>query len=336
MKTLVRVSKRADQRQISILHDVCGPVFQLRDADAAGIPRGVIRRMVDHGELERLAKSAFALAATMENASPWERFRLRSIAFVAGAQDGTFLTGAAAAAVLGLPMISDPPALPTAIRHGSPHTGHRLTPYGTVRHGSLPMRDRTTRNGVPVVSPAHCAIDVARHFGSRDGLVVADKVLHGDISREVLAAITRGMDHYPGINEARWVVEHADQRSESPLETLGRFAFLLAALPAPLSNVWIPAGGQWFRVDHLIPETGVILEADGAIKYSNRADASLLIADDRDRERLLRGLGFGLTRYQWSTAVHHPGEVIFRAAEAARLRGPQPVPTCWRVDSPFN
>ncbi len=250
------MSRLSDRRQVATL---VGLVFLLRDADAAGISRGVIRRLVAGGALERLAKSAFALSTTMHGASAWERFRLRSIAFVAGAQEGTFLTGAAAAAVLGLPVISDPPALPVAIRDGSPHTGHRLTPYGTVRHGPLPMRHRSARNGVAVVSPAYCAIDVARHLGARDGLAVADKVSHLGTTRAELAAITAGMDRFPGINEARWVVEHTDHRAESPLETLGRFAFLAADAPAPLSNVWIPVGRQWFRVDHLIPETGVII-----------------------------------------------------------------------------
>jgi hypothetical protein len=335
IKTLSLMSRRSDQRQMSTLLDR-GPVFLMRDADAAGVPRCVVRRLVAEGELERLAKSAFAAAATMHSATAWERFRLRSIAFVAGAQEGTFLTGAAAAAILGLPVLCEPPELPVAIRHGSPHRGHRLTPYGTVRHGPLTMRDRTSINGVPVVGPAYTTIDIARHFGARVGLAVADKVLHLGTSREELAAVTTGMDRYPGINEARWVVENADGRAESPLESLGRLAFLGARLPAPLSNVWIPAGRQWFRVDHLVPDTGVILEADGALKYDNRPDAARLIAEDRDRERLLRDLGFCIVRYTWAVAAHRPGVIVHRAAEAARLRGPLPVPTCWTLESPFG
>lgn len=330
------MSRTTDRRQISTLVDLAGPVFLLRDADAAGISRALVRRSQATGELQRLAKSAFVLSTTMTGASAWERFRLRSIAFVAGAQDGTFLTGAAAAAVLGLPMISDPPELPVAIRHGSAHSGHRMTPYGTVRHGPLPMRHRMAKNGVPVVSPAYCAIDIARHYGTRDGLVVADKALHLGATREELAAVTMGMDRYPGIGEARWVVEHGDQRAESPLETLGRLAFLSANVPAPLSNVWIPAGSQWFRVDHLIPETGVIIEADGAIKYDNRPNASALVANDREREHLLRGVGFAVVRYHWAMAAHRPGEIVHRAREAARLRGATPPPSCWTLDSPFR
>ena len=37
------------------------------------------------------------------------------------------------------------------------------------------------------MSPAYCAVDIARHFGSQDGLVMADAVLAAGVSREVLA-----------------------------------------------------------------------------------------------------------------------------------------------------
>jgi hypothetical protein len=330
------MSKVVDRRQIALLVDLHGPVFLMRDADAAGISRAVVRRSLADGELIRIAKAAFAPSAIIDEASNWERFRLRSIAFVAAAQSGTFLTGAAAAAVLRLPVVSEPPGLPTAIRHGSPHTGHRLTPYGTVRHGPLEMRHRTTVGRTPVVGPAYCAVDIARHLGARDGLLVADRVLHLGASREELAAVTIGMDRFPGISAARWVIEHADPRAESPLETLGRLAFLSAGLSAPLSNVWICTGRQWFRVDHLVPETGVIIEADGALKYDNRADAAVRIADDRERERLLRALGFGIVRYNWTTATRRPGDIVYRATQAARLRGANAVPTCWTLESPFS
>jgi hypothetical protein len=214
--------------------------------------------------------------------------------------------------------------------------GHDHTPYGRTRHGYLPLHHRTSRDGVATVSPAYCVIDIARHRGSRDGLVVADRVLASGVSREVLTALLTALEHYPGIESARWVVEHGDARAESPLETLGRFAFLSAGMPPPISNAWIPVHGRWYRADHLLPEEGVILEADGAVKYDNRPDASQLVTNDRDRERLLRSLNFGIARYGWSIATRHPAEIIYRAREAARLRGGRPAPTCWTLTSPWG
>ena len=325
----------SDRQQVSSLVAAHGPVILMRDADAAGVSRAVVRRMLDLGGLIRLAKSAFAPTEIIDAATPWEAFRLKSIAFGRSGGPDTFLTGAASAAVLRLPMVSEPPDLPTAVRPGNAHLGHDETPYGRSRHGYLPPQHRTRRDGVATVSPAYCAVDVARHSGPRDGLVVADKVLASGVNREVLARLVTDMARYPGISTARWVVERADPRAESPLESLGRLAFLGAGLPAPISNAWIPVRGRWYRADHLLPEAGVILEADGAVKYDNRPDASLVVSNDRNRERDLRSLTFGIVRYGWALATAQPQEIIRRAREAARLRHGQPAPTCWTLTSPW-
>jgi len=224
------VGHTSDRHQLKTIVSQRGPVVLLRDADAAGISRAVVRRLFDRGDLVRLAKAAFAPTTVIETASPWEIFRLKSVAFGRSSGPDTYLTGAAAAAVLRLPMVSEPPDLPTAIRPGNAHLGHDHTPYGRSRHGHLPVQHRTRRDGVATVSPAYCAVDVARHFGSQDGLVITDNVLAAGVSREVLARLVADLDRYPGIGTARWVVEHADPRAESPLETLGRLAFLGAGL----------------------------------------------------------------------------------------------------------
>lgn len=96
------------------------------------------------------------------------------------------------------------------------------------------------------------------------------------------------------------------------------------------------AGGRWYRVDHYLPTAGVILEADGAIKYDNRPDASNLISEDRERERHLRELGFALVRYTWAIAAHRPGELIHRARAAERQRLSAPLSTYWTLDSPIH
>jgi len=335
MAQAVCVSVINDRHQLQTIVSQRGPVVLLRDVDAAGVSRAVVRRMVDRGELTRLAKAAFAPTEVIESASSWEVFRLKSVAFGRSSGPEAFLTGAAAAAVLRLPMISEPPDLPTVIRPGNARLGHDHTPYGRSRHGHLPPHHRTMRDGVATVSPAYCVVDIARHFGPQDGLVVADAVLASGISREVLAGLLTELQRYPGIETARWVVERADPRAESPLETLGRMAFLGAGLAPPISNAWIPVRDHWYRADHLLPDAGVILEADGAVKYDNRSDASLLVDNDRHRERNLRSLNFGIARYGWSVAVRNPAEIIRRAREAERLRNGQAVPTCWTLTSPW-
>ncbi len=312
-----------------------GPVFLMKDADAGGVSRALVRRVLDRGQITRLAKAAFAPTSIVQGASAWEVFRLKAIAFGRSSADGTYLTGDAAGAVLGLPMVSDPPELPTALRPGNAHLGHDTTPYGHTRHGYLPLQHRTHGSGVATVSSAYCAIDIARHAGARDGLVVADRVLASGVSRDVLAQLVNDMERYPGIPTARWVVEYADPRAESPLESLGRLAFVAAGHPAPLSNVWIPFRSKWYRADHLLADAGVIVEADGAMKYNDRLDAATVVNNDRERERDLRSLGFGIARYNWAVAVGNPGEIIRRAREAERLRNGRPPPQGWTLTPPW-
>ncbi len=165
---------------------------------------------------------------------------------------------------------------------------------------------------------AYTMVDVARHFGSTAGLLVADAVLNRGVHREVLSRLTEEMVRYPGMETAKWAVEHADPRSESPLETLGRLAFLASERPAPVSNVWFEAGGRAFRVDHYLPEIGVALEADGALKYNNRPNADEIVTNEKERERLLRTLGLGVVRYNWALVLNSPRELVRRVDELGR------------------
>jgi hypothetical protein len=174
------------------------------------------------------------------------------------------------------------------------------------------------RAGVPTVGLAYTVVDVARHFGSTAGLIVVDAVLSRGVHRETLARLTNEMVRYPGMETAKWTIEHADPRCESPLETLGRLAFLSAERAVPVSNAWFLAGGREFRVDHYLSEIGVVLEADGALKYNNRPDADQVVAAEKERERLLRNLGLGIVRYNWALALHNPRELVRRADEQGR------------------
>lgn len=329
------MSVLSDRRLLDQLFARWGPVVHARDARAAGLPRGLLVRAVDRADLVRVGKAAFVLARDWDAAGVRERFRLRSLALGLCLRDDAHLTGAAAALLLGLPLVDDPVGLPVAIRPGSAHTGHDRTSYGRVRHGYLPVTCRTELSRVRVVSPAFCAVDIARHLGPRDGLVLADAVVRSGVDRAAFTSIAENMLAYPGIESVAWVAGHADHRVESPLESLCRYAFLAAERRPPLSNVWIGAGSRWFRVDHLLPDDGVILEGDGGLKYRDRPDADAIVRDEKERERLIRALGFGVVRYTWADAIGRPGQLLHRVAEAKRLRHNAPVPTGWRFDPPW-
>lgn len=281
--------------------------------------------------LIRVAKSAFILRSATTGMTAWELFRLRAIGFGLCTGPEVHLAGWAAAAVLGIPTVNSPPGITTALRPGSAHRGADRTPFGWTRCGFLPPSHRTIRHRVATVDNCFAVVDIARHHGGVAGLVAADAVLRSGQTRKSLARLTEEMSAYPGIQTARWVVEHGDGRAESPLESLGRMAFLAGGRDAPLSNVWIRAGARMYRVDHFLPSEGVVIEADGAVKYRNRPDADLIIDAEKDRERDLRALGLEVVRYTYEVAVRRPAELLRRVDMAARSRGRKPVPDCWSL-----
>jgi len=223
-----------------------------------------------------------------------------------------------------------------ANRHPAGRSSHRTRP-NTIRQSTTRLSTCRTSHD-PEQSPnrqpgvrgcRRCTAPGSARGSRRDGRRSAQRCTPG-------IRLGRDPKHvgYPGIKTAQWALEHADARAESPLETLGRHSFLSAGLPPPLSNVWMRTDATWFRVDHLIPSTGVILEADGAVKYNNRPDADAIVRSEKERERLLRQAGFAVGRYSWSDAVNAPRTIPSRAAQAGRSRPPGSPPTCWTLEPP--
>lgn len=259
---------------------------------------------------------------------------LAFLAFGLTAAPHVFLTGASAQSIFNLPTFSSPPDLPVAIRTRPTSSGTNLSPHARVRTGVLPTAHRWQQDRVRIASSAYTAIDIARHSSPAEALAVVDAVLHSGVHRERLSRLLEDLQSYPGIEQAVWAVGNGDPRVESPTESLGRLAFLEAGLPAPLSNVWVSVDGTSYRVDHLIPETGVVLEADGALKLNNRADAHEQVRRQIVRESWLRSKGFALERYDMPMGLFRRPAIVRLAERAARSQHGRPIPTCWSLDRP--
>lgn len=309
-------------------------IFTFADARSAGVPGACLHRTELAGAVVRLSRSAFVMRDAWDDADRWERFRFRSLAFGLGARPNVFLTGASAQAVLHLPSIVDPPEQVVAIRPKPTVSGTNLSPHAHARTGLLLPAHRWMRDRVRVVSAEYAAVDVARHSTPAEGLVIVDAVLRSGVPRERLARIVDDMPFYPGIEQARWATINGDGRAESPLESLGRLAFLEAGMAAPLSNVWIDDGTRWFRVDHLLPDSGVVLEGDGGLKVNQRPDAHRIVRDQVVRESRIRARGFALERYDFAMAMRDRGRIVELALRAARQQSGRAIPTCWSLEPP--
>lgn len=180
-----------------------------------------------------------------------------------------------------------------AIIHGLPTFGVPATPEMTERDvgqgrrasihlyaARLPNAEISDWYGIPVEAPARTLVSLARH-GRRDAIMAADAALRECVvDRTAIARALETAVGWPWVRQARAVLALADPLAESPLESITRLALLDAGFPDPSLQVTFGVD----RVDFYWPKYGVVLEADGALKYVG--DASL--REKRRERRLLR------------------------------------------------
>lgn len=186
----------------------------------------------------------------------------------------------------------------------------------------LPDRHVTNVGGIPSTTAARTVIDIARWVSYRSGVVVADSALRNGTTRPELAAIASDCARWPGIRKAREVVEFADSRAASALESVSRVAFAEAGLPPP--QLQVPIGDpEWPDgiVDFLWEEYGVIGEADGMFKYDG---SPMALRAEKLRQEALEARGYIVVRWTWDDIWRRPDWVVDRLrramAEGARRR----------------
>lgn len=286
---------------LRLLDDQNG-VVTWKQARAAGHPERALR--AGHGggltRVQRGVYAATAAYALAPHAHAVAAARLLSRVDLVG-------VAATAAVIAGLPLLGRPPDRPELAERREERPRH----HGRSR--VVRPDECVTGNAVPITVPARTAVDVARVRGFRAGLVTADAVLARGGTREQLSEVLDRSVRWPGLAVARRVVEHADGRSETALESLGRARFIEHGLPpCDLQVVLGDADGPIGRVDHYWPEHGTVAEGDGALKYT---DATALFEEKR-REDRLREAGFEVVRYTWDEALRHPEMVVARILRA--------------------
>jgi hypothetical protein len=158
-------------------------------------------------------------------------------------------------------------------------------------------------------------VDLTRTLPFRDAVVITDSALRQEKEkttkhelRQVLAVCTQ----WPGVKQARKAVDFADERSDSPLESVARVVIAEAGLPPPELQATVHGPGFAFRVDFLWKDQRVILEGDGLLKYNDRKD----LIKQFDRDRLLRDAGYQVVHYTWRELFSTPDIVTGRIRRA--------------------
>jgi predicted transcriptional regulator of viral defense system len=282
---------------------------------AAGLSNGQLKTLVRAGELVRIQYGLYATRSILRAAESDTGLRhALEVAAVTGRSRRGVASHQSAALIYMLDLLHKPKRGTVTL---TVPPGGRGGPYAqahVVRHAAqLPEEHVTRLYGQTVTTAARTVVDIARAATFMEGVVVADSALHQrHASKTDLRRVLARCERWPGIDQARRVVGFADTLAESVLESCARVFFHEQALPAPVlqMNIIGPAGYFIARTDFCWEQYWTIAEADGLLKYKDRADA---IAELK-RDRLLREAGYEVVHFTWQELFGEPARV------AARIR----------------
>jgi hypothetical protein len=291
-----------------------------------GLSRARVNSLVRTGDLLSLDYGVYitkAVAAQLRQLSGGELL-MRGAAALATSGAGAVISHHTAAQLHGLDLLSCP--LGVAVTR-PPGQGSRSGKTGLRVHSArLPASHVGSRVAIPLTTVARTVIDLARSLDFTDGVVVADSALHKRLTtktrlHEVLAELPRSR----GALRAADVVEFADCRAESVLESIARAAFRENGLPPPELQVELGGGEFAARVDFYWREFRTVVEVDGAMKYDDRSAAMRQLQRDSN----LRRAGYEVEHFGWREITETPEQVaetiriaFRRGLERGEIQGP--------------
>jgi hypothetical protein len=274
-------------------------VFTTAEAHRAGYTADQVRGRVRRREWLRLRSGVYCPAAVLEQArpDPADVHALQVAAGMLAVEFGTVASEVSAATLHGLPLPPGEPAQVVLTTAPGRVTPRRYTGL-LIRVAGLPRSARTRQRGVPATTPARTVVDLARKMRFDEAVVLADAALHHGLTAPAqLHRVLRQCWTWPGIRRAARVVDFADGRCETPIESRSRVMFAAEGLPMPESQQVIvdERGNHIARVDFLWRAQRTVGESDGRLKYG---DPSVLWQEKR-REDRLRDLGYEVVRWSW-------------------------------------
>ena len=288
------------------------PRLQLLSADDPLPFRGV-----DPSGLLRLDRGAYVGAQAWDE--QFGEARLRTVAEVIRRRTSPGTNGAfshaTALALHGLPVIDHPhDRVDMVVAGDHPRHGSRLVAR---HHGPLPIGDVCEVDGFTVTTLERTVFDVIRLATPAAAIVAMDAALHrvaddagadgAAAFRDAVRTRIRAAAGARGIRQGRFVAEFADERTDSPGESLMRWRVWQCSLGAAQPQYRVPLpGGRYALLDLALPERQVWLEFDGAVKTSDprmlagRSPELVLAAQDARQRAVERATGWRCVRLGWA------------------------------------
>ena len=290
-----------------------GGIVTTAELLASGISTTRILGYVERGTLTRVGRGVYTVAQPARG-----EHLLRATAALAVIAPGAALSHQSAARLLGIDLLGRPKNEVTMTV--PPERGWRTRAGIRVCAAGLPPEHVTVIGGLTMTTAARTVVDLARTGGFWDGLVAADSALRKKLTtKDEMRAVIGALRHWPGIRRAAEVVEFADRRSESALESIARAVIRDLGLPPPDLQVRL---GYWevpglpaepiARVDFYWKEYRTVAEVDGDLKYKDPARAK----DQLRRDIELRAAGFEVVHFDWRDVTRAPDRVAAVIREA--------------------
>ncbi len=301
------------------------PVFRIRDAEGAGIPKSIIQALVRDDRLHRIRHGAYVERGVWVAAvkDPPAMRRLLALGALTGFREPAFVYGAHAAELHGLPLAPGTPDRLELVRQANQDRRPAST-RGKDRNriDGLRILTRDLRSeqvtfcyGVPVISLPSAAITAAAQFSSEYAISVLDAALRQGIEPGELHSVVGRWAAGRGVIQVGRLVEFARSGAESPLESISRFRLMGRGVPEPeLQHEFFDDRGFVARVDFWWPKLKVVGEADGMTKYAEIAD----VRAEKLRQDRLSALGLTVVRWTWQEIWERPGDVARRILASHR------------------
>jgi very-short-patch-repair endonuclease len=175
----------------------------------------------------------------------------------------------------------------------------------SVRRADLAGEEIVLRHGLPTTSALRTVVDLGGRDPLTEAVVTADLFLHARlVSIAELRTYVVAHPRVKGIARLRRVIDLAEPKSESAMETRLRMLLMRSGLPRPEVQVSIHDGQGRFlgRPDLFYRLQGLAIEYDGG----NHRDR---LVDDNRRQNRLIGAGLRLLRFTAADVYVTPDSV---------------------------
>lgn len=314
--------------------------------------RRLVHQRVAKGDLIPIRRGCYVEAEyLLGRSAPWDRARIVMVArimSVARSRAKSIVIGAAATMLHGIPRVNAVHDIdiivpantisryrvdlrPVTFKGREVTAGCRI-----VFHTRTPPHAKTQTIGTATVLQLEEAVVselllctgergfVAACMGLRRISMFTRKVEEASKYREV-AARKRLLGHVAGLPRgargrarATWMLKRADAACESVAEARLLYILLKAGMHGVRTQHHVAYPGGNYYLDFAIPEVLLAIEFDGAVKYKESPETTLLT--QQEREATLTSRGWVVVRFRWAD-LNNPPQVIAKIRSSLTRAG---------------